>query len=510
MERKSFISIFFLPELKSFTKKTGLFLGIVAVMFLALWSMGFSEGSSDLLAKRMDSPFIRFLSITIPSQKAQQSFFDKINREFASDKLKENYQINSHYFVPIGYLSFASTDNKVVRARVRLIDPNRGLYSYLFRNEKSNLLLTQNKLVRLEDAPWSCIVSSEFLSELGYDITDAYPTEVMYVETYDGTNVSTLPIAISGVSINLPDKANILFAPKAFYNITNKYEVSAFRSSFQEYRYSIKGFVATKNLMENVEAILAGMSINSKWSIEKNIDRHQVGFDIRASFSSEVEKNKAQQSLEAIFNQLDDYSLTFTLPYEDVYIGELGETNDDFLVVEMTNLDSISSFSEFMAREFELEVDLNDIESARNFSVFSNISAILSLVLTLFSITIIIYIISKTIIDHIDRNAASLGTLKAFGLSNGNIIAVYSSIALITILAVFTLSFLLAYTLGKSICTLFFGEELVQGVISTDLFTLDLEWKYPFIFIFIPLIVIAGLIQSKIKGRTPGDLIYGR
>jgi hypothetical protein len=510
MDRKSFLSIFFIPELKSFGKKVGLFAGIVTVMFLALWSMGFSTGSSDLLAKRMDSPFIRFLSITIPSYKAEQSFFDKINAEFGSNEIKEKYQLNSHYFVPIGYLNFVTTRDRVVRARARLIDPDRSLYSYLFRDQKSSLLLTQDKLVRLEDAPWSCIVSSEFLSELGYDDADSYPTEVMYVETHDGTSVSTLPIAIAGVSINLPDKADILFSPKAFYNITNKYQVSAFRSSFQEYAYSIKGFVATKGLKSDVDAFLNKSSVGGNWQVEKNIDRHQIGFDIRASFSSENGKNQAQKALDDLFSQSSDYSLTYSLPYEDVFIGELGETKDDFLVVEMANLDSISSFSEYMAEEYELEVDLNDIESARNFSVFSNISTILSSVLTLFSIIIIVYIISKTIIDHIDRNAASLGTLKAFGLSNGNINAVYSGIALLTILSVFALSFLLAYILGPSMCILFFGEELVQGVASTDLFSLQLEWKYPLLFVLLPLVVIARLIHGKIKGRTPGDLIYGR
>lgn len=507
MHLPSFIKIFFAPELRSFLKRFGLLLGIIGVMFMALWSMGFSAGSKELLAKRMDSPFIRYLSLTIPSYKADDKFIGTLNNALSDDQFKERMLLTSHYFVPIGYLPFTGDGTAAIRAKARLIDPQRSLYQFLFRDAKSDLLLTKEKLVRLEDAPWACVVSVAFLAELGYDINTPFPTELHFVENSSGKTLSTVPIPIAAVCASLPDKADVLFSPLAFYNITNRYEKSAYRSYHEEYQTSVLAFLRTALDVEFVQEKLRQNQLEHTFKIVKNIDRHAKGYELHGLFSSRKEAEEAQTHLAQAFREIE---VSYSFPFDKVYIGERGATRDDFLVLEMASLDSIPALSSYLESAFELEVELNDVESAKNFNIFNSISTMLSIVLSLFTVIIIVYIISKTIIEHIDRNAASLGTLKAFGLSNRDILLVYAGIALLINLAVFLISFLLAKVSGSALCILFFGNELVQGINSKDLFALQIGAWHVIMFVMLPLGIITQMIHQKIKRKTPGDLIYGR
>ena len=115
-------------------------------------------------------------------------------------------------------------------------------------------------------------------------------------------------------------------------------------------------------------------------------------------------------------------------------------------------------------------------------------------------------------IEHIDKNAKNLGTLKAFGLSNEVIAWIYSGISGVLVLGVFIVSLGLVLLLGPRV-TDFMTNSI--GIITSEpdaFFSLTGKLKLLLLFFFVltPVFIIGLTIFKKVKGKSPGDLIYER
>ncbi|PTM04332.1 MAG: hypothetical protein DA405_07655 [Bacteroidetes bacterium] len=508
MHFKSFFQQFFIPELRSFLVKLGMILGVISIMFLSLWSIGFSEGTSRFLKERMDSPFIKFLSVNLPgSIENRPNYQGELREEFSNEELLKSFGIKETHFVPTGRINFQDLGGGVMRTRVRPIDPETHLYRFLFRENK-DLILTKEKLIRMEDSEWSAVVSKDLLISLGYDI-DNPPLYINHVPYYRNEKPVVVPILIAGIADKLPDKMGAFFTEKAFYAITNRFEYSPFDDLLPQYQNNVSAFIGTSKSEKEIRNLLEGCLGDKKFDLEIDKGVYTAGYKVQVEFFDENEKPAIVSAMANCFSS-DEYRYFTYLPFDRVNRGELRINNNDYFVLEFNQLDSVPRLANYLQVEYDLAVNLNDVESAKNFSVFNKISSFLSVILTLFTITIIIYIISKTIVEHIDRNKASLGTLKAFGLSNYTITLVYSGVAMIIVTAVFVTGFLFAFLLGE-----FINEYLITNGLNLDdptetLFALELKLLYIFSFMLLPVIIIWILVYRKLKGTTPGDLIYGR
>ncbi len=510
MHLKSFHQQFFVPELKSFLAKWAMILGVIGIMFLALWSIGFSSGTAEFLKERMDSPFIKFLSVNLPgSIENRPNYQEELRNEFAKPETLGDFGIKETHFVPTGRILFEGYNGKVNRTRIRPIDPETHLYRFLFREEASKLLLTQEKLIRMEESEWSAVVSKDLLIKLGYDI-DNPPLYLNHVPRYGDEKPITVPILIAGIADKLPDKMGAFFTEKAFYSITNRYEHSPFDEGEAAYQNNISAFIASDRSQTEIKAeVEACIGSDQDFNLTYDKGVYTKGYKLQVEFFDPKLKAPTADKLADCFAK-EDYRYFTYLPYDRVNRGELRVNNNDYFVLEFEQLDSVPRMANYLQTRYDLTVNLNDVESAKNFSVFNKISEILSIILTLFTITIIIYIISKTIVEHIDRNKASLGTLKAFGLSNFTITLVYSGVAVIIVSGVFIIGFLLAYLLGDSINRLLITPDLSLDDPNETLFALELKFLYIFSFMILPVMIIYFLVYQKLKGTTPGDLIYGR
>lgn len=509
MHFKSFFEQFFLPELRSFLRKWTMILGVIAIMSLALWSIGFSAGSSSFLEERMDSPFIRFLSVNLPNFiDGQANYQERLEVEYSKDQTLERYGINESHFVPTGRINFLGDENKVFRTRIRVIEPGTRLYQFLFRDNRA-LLLTKEKLIRMDESPWSAVVSKELLLKLGYDPQEP-PLFLEHVPIYDEERLIKVPILIAGIVEQLPDKMGAFFSKEAFYSITNRTEYSPFDPDLDLYERSLTAFIASEGakeeLQQKLDEILKDFQLNIR--LEKSKASYAEGYDL--SINS-LDASKRQAVEKALKNAKDLKSkVVITYPYDRVNRGSITSDYKDFMVMEFAELDSVPVVADQLQNNYDLNVNLNDVESARNFSVFNKMSTILSAILTIFTILIIIYIVSKTIIEHIDQHKASLGTLKAFGLSNLTITAVYSGVALIIVMLVFGSGFLIAYAIGNGLNPWILNHILDLKSIDDPLFLLEFNLLYLSVFLILPLLIILILVYNKLSGTTPGDLIYGR
>ena len=122
----------------------------------------------------------------------------------------------------------------------------------------------------------------------------------------------------------------------------------------------------------------------------------------------------------------------------------------------------------------------------------------------------IIYVVTRVIIEHIEKNAKNLGTLKAFGLSNFTISIVYSAISAFIVFVMIGLAFVLMYLLGYGLTPVFLRSVEFSSESASQMFEFDFSYKILLMFIILPIALISTLIYLKLRKTTPGDFIYER
>ena len=192
------------------------------------------------------------------------------------------------------------------------------------------------------------------------------------------------------------------------------------------------------------------------------------------------------------------------------------------VLFDADSLDRVRAFADFVQKDPEfaetvcasenpsLKVDLGKIKSKESITVLSRIALFLGLTLMIAASMLLILRCNAIFQLHIEKNRASLGTLKAFGLSNIHIIGLYSSIAVLMLVMAFALAQGLLVFAGPAALD---GVKIVLGL--TDELSGDLRYSnIPFLigfiaFVLVPVIFIASKIRSLLQ-RSPGTLVFGR
>ena len=110
-------------------------------------------------------------------------------------------------------------------------------------------------------------------------------------------------------------------------------------------------------------------------------------------------------------------------------------------------------------------------------------------VLIFYSIFSIIVYIINLIVSHISKSQKSLGTLKAFGLSNNSIIFVYSFISVFMIVISFTLSFIVSEIAGAILVNHADKFIKIKGLNEIPYINISL-WYLVFAYVVLPSIFI--------------------
>lgn len=507
MHLKSYILAYLKPELKAILKRRAMLIGIFLVMLIALWAMGFSNGVSRILAEKMDSPFIRFMDITIPqaSYGKNNNLKKDLDSTLTTDEWKKRYAIEELMFVDEDNRDFLKQNGiKTERARIRWVPQNSSLLNFIKENKE--IVLTNN-FIDFERYPYSIIVTESFLKRLGYS---DYPLFIqsIYGRVKDSVSISPLPIA--GVVKQLPNKADIFLSKKAFHALTGRVngQSRVYDPHFHLNEPRQHWYLIGDKDEENIKAILKEKFGENFKSIETSNMVFKPGYIVTLNTGTIALNTDASISDHQV--NVGSLSLERFFPYESVPVPPFRPYQYPGLSLSFSNLDSVEVFARRFTQVFDIEPEMKDIESGKNFNLFNRISNLLSFILTLFAITILVYTISKAIIDHIDRNSANLGTLKAFGLANNIITYTYAIISLSIIVTLFIIAYIMAYIIGHYIAPVFLSQSLNLESESSQIYILPISFWLILKYVISPFIIISIVVNMKIKGKTPGDLIYGR
>jgi hypothetical protein len=508
MDPKTYFKVFARNEFSTVVSGGRKFIILILISVISLWSIGFSAGTSKYLKDKMDSPFVKFLTVDIPMNKAtRDSYINNLEQTLKDSANKSDFGITSHSFTAFYQTSFyrKGDDGSSESAKIRMVKQNDELYSFL--REKG--FISSNAL-DLNSAPYSIVVTSLYLESLGYNKESGFPGFIQYRYKSDGEEF-TVPIGIAAIVDQLPDKCDILCTER-FYPELAKYTTNhvldprkhgpddlifAFKNTKPE--VSLPWLIETRNF--KTPTFRSGKAYRIK---QGSIPNNEIKEELTKAFGDNYLK---------IFD--------FASVYSDVIID--GETlkltsNDkiiyDKLIVEfeMSSLEKVMDFQEFMLSEnnaIELGIDMELIEARNNFMTFNSVSIILSNVLVIISIGFIVVVVIQTLLTHINRNSKNLGTLKAFGMSNQVIGITYASISLVMILIVY-LSSAFILLVGGELVAKFIASMVNLNTGSASLFDSAVLLTYLPFFTLLPLITVVLTIWRKIRNETPGDLIYER
>lgn len=509
MLNSQFFKKFAKPEFKYIAgKRYSNLIVLSVILILSMIAIGLGKGAIAYLEKKMNNPFVSFVSVAIPSQNpiginAMKSIHDK---DHPTVSFNDYYGfIVDTVGVYEGSALFTNLNSNItIRAMYRQAKENDSLYKYILETDS---VAKKNKF---DFAGWGCVVSLDFLKEnntkLRFD-NDNIPFLHYRIAIDDGHEYFSIPI--EGFVSLLPEDLDLIVGEKMFKALADNdfwfslVENDSLSKHYLQY-YITEDTGLSDYLVKGGFKLVEYENANILKDIGKLYEKSNISFNELDSINKHVRLSFSDSSFYRVYDfyKNDPPEEKEMLPEKFIF-----QFNKD-------KLNSINDFNLFLKKNTihdgkSLKIDMNIIEAKKNFDLFNKLANLLSISLILFSIFSIVLYITNLIISHISKNKKNLGTLKAFGLSNNNIIIIYSSISI----ALVTISFLLSY-----IVSLILGPKIVPLV--AKLFEIgdasSLKYiNYPFhllilCFILLPSIAIYLKLRIELKDNTPGDLIYGR
>jgi ABC-type antimicrobial peptide transport system permease subunit len=192
-----------------------------------------------------------------------------------------------------------------------------------------------------------------------------------------------------------------------------------------------------------------------------------------------------------------DYDFSLTTP-----------STGSFVSVQFNSegLKNIRSFADYLNAEFHIDIEMAQIQSKENFSAVSVTATILTWTIIFFALVSVILFIVNLLRTYFQRVKRNMGTFKAFGMSNRELIGIYililiaivSGAIIISLVAVIVIQLLLA------ICHLTYqggSPYLLLGNINT---------LFAILVILASSVLTVYWVMKNQLSATPGDLIYDR
>jgi hypothetical protein len=182
----------------------------------------------------------------------------------------------------------------------------------------------------------------------------------------------------------------------------------------------------------------------------------------------------------------------------------------DDLSITFRSLDRITDFQRDIEHSVRVELDLDRIESKKNFATVSRLSEFLIFFLVLFAVLAILLFLYNTLKNHLERIQMNLGTFLAFGIPEKFLLSGYLRILFRLVLRVVALALATLLMAQGGILLL----ERVGANVPDMLTHVDVigNWwlHIALVFMLSACFVIFRWQLRKFLARPPGDLIYAR
>tara|TARA_Y100000589_G_C27181241_1_gene640843 strand:+ start:1069 stop:2616 length:1548 start_codon:yes stop_codon:yes gene_type:complete len=514
MNKKGFINNFFAPELVAIiTKSKGNILILLIILFISLLSIGVGNGALIEINKKMNNPFIKFMDITIP--RLSKDMWPEYQKKLINDMNKFGYseptpfrQDNHEFLNP-------NKDNLSKMFKVMCVDENNPFLEELIKNSNNRVLSSK---FNFQDDDWGCVITKDVIDELKLNNDINKISHIFWNNDPTSELNTSIPIPVSGVVTDLRDGYHILVSKKLFYSLRNR-EYFYCDADTTYLTFCVKSnlsFQQHPHLKIFKQLGLELLNRNDAAKIQTHTDHFYINTSniTNSEFNNINNKLSEIKSLELIrFFDLESKFEKFNLQKKI----DQSLTDADVWTIMFKDLELIEGFADNVKNNYKkeseivspIEIDRTIIETKKNFQFFKILVLILSWSLAVFSAISIIFFILNLMLSHIKNNKRNLGTLKAFGFSNKNIIITYSMITICLVFGAFLFSYILSEICGKPLLN-------VIAYLSKNPIISSLEYSnYSFPVLVSFLVALPGLfityrVYKFLNKVTPGDLIYER
>lgn len=499
-------------------------LWILAVMLLLTFlAIAFSNASLSYLQQKMDDPFTNWVNIPVAdANKLKQLHFDLGD---TTSVLREKYGIVNFSVDHSSYYTFyGKTEN---------IKPYLGcLYfqSFNVNNPLLNAILDPSNVVNecavdtLFDQLLGVIITKEKMESLGYNDTTSYPAFVSLRQYTDSSASTKYGITLYGDSVKfaaipLPVLAVVRKLPMNMDIVASSY---LFRQQ-QSGVFNLNDSVPNKKLtyavadQEVADKMVELLDENAPWGAAVGIGRVYMPYNLSYQdlhicsvttglldslpYADLIELDKQVQSIfpSHVYRRVYDYNLKG---------GDSKVAGNTFVSVQFNSdgLKNIRTFSNYLNEEYNVDIEMAQIQSKENFSAVSVTATILTWTIIFFALVSVILFIVNLLRTYFQRVKRNMGTFKAFGMSNRELIGIYililiaivSGAVIISLIAVVIIQLLLA------ICHLTYqggSPYLLLGNINT---------LFAILVILASSVLTVYWVMKNQLSATPGDLIYDR
>jgi len=536
---KTYNQLFFNKESKAIAGKSMINLLILSgILFFTFISIGFANGCLDYLDKKLNSPFVQWLTISIPWTKSTAEQVNGLKKELDDPELKSKFEYKDiSTYKEFNFLFYNKADtskdeaNKYQAKGLRTLDFERD------KNFISNFILSKKNTVFGEQSfnnneDISLIVTKRLLTDLGYDINTPYINirEFNKDTSSDQNLYYSIPIPIRAVVNELPGKSMAVCLTSCYESYNQREPRSPFevRGNTNYIEFFIQGEM--NEAIEFRKKLLSITDANEDFktydAAVENPEPHKAtyhkGFDIRVSFSDpNVDSSTLNSRIETFYSLIENglklkSEKNIYRTYDYSGLNRSVFPSPDYYSVYFTNLSKIRPFSEYILKKFNdkddkatIEVDTSKVIEKENFYFLSTITYIIAYLVILFGTITVSLFLFNLLKLHLNKVKMNIGTFKAIGLNNSESLNIYFSIIFIFIVTGIIVSVLSAYLVGNGVDFLLKSKAGIEQDISYfQLWNLNT-------LVAMGVIIVSGIIISwttirSILSKSPGDLIYNR
>ena len=494
---------------------------LTAVLVATFLAIAFSNASLDYLSYKMDDPFINWVDI---KNDFGDGKFQELVYALDSDKNKEIYhytQFQNDYLTSMLFFDKDCEEQLYLRCRF-FQDLSTPLVEKIL--EKDNVVKNWRiaDLSSVNENSIGVVITEEAMKKMGYAQAPSFINHMSWcLSEYVAMDYAVdlpikdhfkVPVPVLGVVKKLPGNVDMIsstYLYKQYQNDTSyPFNLCTDRCA-RNLIYFIPAEVDMNKFEETVNDIASAYTSASiiadpnSFYVPEIIPfkdgqfvvfdcyDEQLSYQTWTDINTELMKTYGDKDVHRVYEY--DFS-EYELPYTS------------FLSVNFYDLHKLRDFEMYVSENFKVKIEMSQINAKENFNAVSVMGHILSWGIVVFAIVCIILFIVNLLQSYFQKVKRNLGTFKAFGISNRDLISVYVLIMAAIILA--------AILMSVSVTWLIQGLMHVLGILKDGIFDYLLLWSGKTV-VSIAIIILAAIytvysVMHKLLKATPGDLIYDR
>lgn len=492
---------------------------LTAVLTVTFLAIAFSNASLNYLSFKMEDPFINWVDIK-NSYKAGQDvpgLLYALNED--SNKQKYHfYNFQADHYIARMFYSASGEDSSY--AKMRFFESmNTPLVDAILSDDNVVNGWSIGGSSDIDQNSIGVIITHEFMLELGYVDAPSYiyfqaggcEGADEYGFDVDNQGFSKMPFPVLAVVKRLPGNVDIIASSYLYKQTeTNEKPFNLCQSIYAEdLRYFVPSSISMDDFKNSVKRIAkkhtdAKLFVDDLSFYMPQIDTFKDGDLVCITSDYEELDYATWRSI-----NLDILNMYAKNDVHRVYEYTFGDTNlptASYISIHFKDLDMLEEFEQYVSSEYNVDIEMSQVNAKRNFNVVSAMGNILSWAIIVFAIIAIILFVVNLLQSYFQKVKRNLGTFKAFGISNGDLISVY-----VLIMAAIILT---AVVLSVSITWIIQGGLHICGILKDGTFDYLSLWSVKTVCSIAVIVVVSiytvGAVMHKLLKATPGDLIYDR